>query len=258
MHMRTFNPQLAELMSELDKVPLKTSLRTFGEIVNAMRTTHAFLMVASDKFQGIYNDAVNSGKYTASGLRDQKEDFENAYKPYCKRFTNMLSEEIDRWKSREQKNAYEVVSKAPSEEQARSLSVILSREDMSQAEMEMWAKNFGDNYICSCAFRDYAKKLGYIVLYSDFTDAEERINIIEDAYERLEDMLSCINASEKGNYKLLVFYGTSDNTGEYFSGTWVDEYTEILDKDATFKADQKIEVRPMTEEEKEEKKDKAS
>ena len=247
MKMRTYNPQLAELMSELEKSPLHATLRTFADIVSYLRSTHAFLMVARDKFESVYNDALRSGKYTTAGLNDMRADFEDAYKPYCQKFTEMIGSEIDRWKSQEQKNAYAVVSKAPTDEQARSLDVILKRGDMSQAEMEMWSKKFGDNYICSCAFRDYAKKLGYIVLYSDFMDAEERINIIEDAYTRLKDMLSNISTPESEQYKLLLFYGTNNNTSDYFGGTWVEEYTRILDSDTTFKSDpQRIEIKPIS------------
>ena len=46
MKMRTFNPQLAELMSELEKSPLNTTLRTFADIVSYMRSTHALLMIS--------------------------------------------------------------------------------------------------------------------------------------------------------------------------------------------------------------------
>lgn len=246
MKMRTFNPQLAELMSELEKSPLNTTLRTFADIVAYMRSTHDIFMLAREKFEKIYSEAVRSGKFTIAGLKDQKEDFENAYHSLCKKFVDILSSEIDKWKSQEQRNAYEVVSKAPTDEQARSLEVIIKRENISQAELEMWAKKFGDNYICSCAFRDYAKRMGYIVLYSDFTDAEERIEVIEDAYAKLQDMLKNISIPENGNYNLLLFYGTNES-GNYYSGTWVENYTSILDADSTFKP-QKIEVKPITEE----------
>ena len=246
MKMRTFNPQLAELMSELEKSPLNTTLRTFADIVAYMRNTHALLMINREKFERIYSDAVRSGKFTVAGLQDQKEDFEEAYKSLSKKFADIISSEIDKWKSQEQKNAYAVVSKAPTDEQARSLEVILKRDTISQAELEMWAKNFSDNYICSCAFRDYAKRMGYIVLYSDFTDAEERIEVIEDAYAKLQDMLKNISIPENGNYNLLLFYGTNES-GKYYSGTWAENYTSILDADSTFKP-QKIEVKPITEE----------
>lgn len=246
MKMRTFNPQLAELMSELEKSPLNTTLRTFADIVAYMRNTHALLMINREKFERIYSDAVRSGKFTVAGLQDQKEDFEDAYKSLSKKFADIISSEIDKWKSQEQKNAYAVVSKAPTDEQARSLEVILKRDTISQAELEMWAKNFSDNYICSCAFRDYAKRMGYIVLYSDFTDAEERIEVIEDAYAKLQDMLKNISIPENGKYNLLLFYGTNES-GNYYSGTWAENYTSILDADSTFKP-QKIEVKPITEE----------
>ena len=246
MKMRTFNPQLAELMSELEKSPLNTTLRTFADIVSYMRSTHGLLMINREKFERIYSDAVRSGKFTVAGLQDQKEDFEDAYKSLSKKFADIISSEIDKWKSQEQRNAYEVVSKAPTDEQARSLEVIIKRENISQAELEMWAKNFSDNYICSCAFRDYAKRMGYIVLYSDFTDAEERIEVIEDAYAKLQDMLKNISIPENGKYNLLLFYGTNES-GNYYSGTWAENYTSILDADSTFKP-QKIEVKPITEE----------
>lgn len=246
MKMRTYNPQLAELMSELEKSPLHATLRTFADIVSYIRTTHEFLMMSRDKFESIYNDALRSGKYTTAGLKDMQADFEDAFKPYCNKFTDMIASEIDTWKSQEQKNAYAVVSKAPTDEQARSLEVILKREHISQAELEMWAKNFSDNYICSCAFRDYAKRMGYLIIYSDFTDAEERIEAIEDAYKKLENMLNNINVSERGNYNLMLFYGMNES-GEYYSGTWVDEYIKILDSDSTFKGTQKIEVKPISE-----------
>lgn len=246
MKMRTFNPQLAELMSELEKSPLNTTLRTFADIVAYMRSTHALLMISREKFERIYSDAVRSGKFTVAGLQDQKEDFEDAYKSLSKKFADIISSEIDKWKSQEQKNAYAVVSKAPTDEQARSLGVILKRDTIIQAELEMWAKKFSDNYICSCAFRDYAKRMGYIVLYSDFTDAEERIEVIEDAYAKLQDMLKNISIPENGNYNLLLFYGTNES-GNYYSGTWAENYTSILDADSTFKP-QKIEVKPITEE----------
>lgn len=246
MKMRTFNPQLAELMSELEKSPLNTTLRTFADIVAYIRNTHALLMINREKFERIYSDAVRSGKFTVAGLQDQKEDFEDAYKSLSKKFADIISSEIDKWKSQEQRNAYAVVSKAPTDEQARSLEVILKRDTISQAELEMWAKSFSDNYICSCAFRDYAKRMGYLVLYSDFTDAEERIEVIEDAYAKLQDVLKNISIPENGNYNLLLFYGTNES-GNYYSGTWAENYTSILDADSTFKP-QKIEVKPITEE----------
>jgi hypothetical protein len=246
MKMRTYNPQLAELMSEIDKTPIIPTLRTFGDIVNALRNTHAILMVARDKFESIYSEAVRGGKYSSAGLRDMKEDFEETYKSVADKFIDLISGEIEKWKSQEQKNTYAIVSKAPTEEQARSLSVILTRENISQAEIELWAKSFGDNYACSCSFRDFAKNKGYLVIYSDFTDAEERIEIIEDAYQKLRDMLQNIKTPDNESYKLMVFYGMDNNTGEFFSGTWVDEYIRILDSDTTFKP-QTIEIKPISD-----------
>ena len=245
--MRTFNPQLAELMEEIDKTPTISTLRTFADIVNAMRGTHDFLMVARNKFERIYSDAVKGGKYTTAGLRDMKEDFEDAYKSVAKKFTDILLSEIDKWKSKEQRNTFDVVSKAPTDEQAKILNVVLKRESISQAEIEMWAKHFSDNYVCSCSFRDYAKNKGYIVVYSDFTDAEERIETVEKAYNYLKDLIHSINTTDENlSYPHLVFYGKSDETGEHFANTFVDDYIRILDSDTTFKS-QTIEVKPITE-----------
>lgn len=242
MQLRTYHPQLAELMSEIDKTPIIPTLRTFGEIVKAMRNTHDVLMVARGKFENIYSEAVKSGKYTTAGLRDMKEDFENAYMSITTKFEDLILSEIEKWKSLEQKNTYAVVSKAPTEEQTRSLNVILTRDDISQAEIELWAKNFSDNYACSCSFRDFAKKKGFMVYYSDFTDVEERIQTMDKAYNYLKELVHNINTADNNlNYPQLVFYGTDKDTGEHYSNTYVDEYIRVLDSDSTFKT-QKIEV----------------
>lgn len=247
MQLRTYHPQLAELMSEIDKTPVIPTLRTFGEIVNAMRNSHDVLMIARGKFENIYSEAVKSGKYTTAGLRDMKEDFESAYMSITKRFVELILSEIEKWKSLEQKNTYAIVSKAPSDEQAKLLNVILTRDNISLAEVELWAKQFGDNYVCSCSFRDYAKKLGYLVIYSDFTDAEERIQTIENAYTYLKTLVSSINTSNENlSYPQLVFYGTDEDTGEHYSNTYVDDYIRILDSDSTFKP-QEIKVAPITD-----------
>ena len=143
---------------------------------------------------------------------------------------------------------YAIVSKAPTDEQAKILNVILTRDDISQAEIELWAKNFADNYACSCSFRDFAKKNGYMVIYSDFTDAEERIQTVDKAYNYLKDLVHSINTSNENlSYPQLVFYGTDSDTGEHFSNTYVDEYIRVLDSDTTFKAEQKIEVKPISQ-----------
>lgn len=244
MQLKTYHPQLAELMNEIDKTPVIPTLRTFGEIVNAMRNTHDILMVARSKFETIYSEAVKSGKYTTAGLRDMKEDFESAYMSITKKFEDLILGEIDKWKSLEQKNTYAVVSKAPTEEQTRSLSVVLTRENISQAEIELWAKSFADNYACSCSFRDYAEKKGYSVYYSDFTDVEERIQTIDTAYNYLKELVHNINTADNNmTYPQLVFYGTDKDTGEHFSNTYVDEYIRVLDSDSTFRNEQKIEVK---------------
>lgn len=244
--MRTYNPQLAELMGELEKKPnLPKALNSFGDIVDAMRTTHSFAMIARSRFEKIYSEAVHGGKYTIAGLRDMKEDFEDFYKSLISSMTDFISEEIEKWKGKEQRNTYAVVSKAPSDEQSKLLNVILTRDNISLAEVELWAKHFGDNYVCSCSFRDYAKKLGYMVIYSDFTDAEERIETIEKAYTYIKDLVRSINTSDDNlSYPHLVFYGTDDN-GDYYANTYVDDYIKILDADTTFK-EQKIEVKPIS------------
>lgn len=245
MKMRTYNPQLAELMEELERTPSLPTLRTFGDIVDAMRTTHDFIMLARDKFESVYSEAVKGGKYTMAGLRDMKEDFEEFYLSVTKKMTDFISEEIEKWKSKEQRNTFDVVSKAPSDEQSKILNVILTRDDISLAEVELWAKRFSDNYACSCSFRDYAKKLGYMVIYSDFTDAEERIETIDKAYNYLKDLMRSITTSDDDlSYPHLVFYGKSTDTGDHFENTYVDDYIRILDADKTFK-EQTIEVKPI-------------
>ena len=245
--MRTYNPQLVALMEELGKKPTIPTLRTFGDIVKGMRSTHDFVMLARSKFENIYSEAVRGGKYTTAGLRDMKEDFEEFYLSLAKRCSDFISEELEKWKSAEQRNTYAIVSKAPTDEQAKILNVILTRDNISLAEVEMWAKHFGDNYACSCSFRDYAKKNGYMVIYSDFTDAEERIETIEKAYDYLKDLLRSINTSDEYlSYPQLVFYGKSSETGEHFNNTYVDEYISILDSDTTFKP-QTIEVKPISD-----------
>ncbi len=247
MQLKTYHPQLAELMNEIDKTPVIPTLRTFGEIVNTTRNSHDVLMVARGKFENIYSEAVKSGKYTTAGLRDMKEDFETAYRSITTKFVDLILGEIEKWKSLEQKNTYAIVSKAPSDEQAKLLNVILTRDNISLAEVELWAKQFGDNYVCSCSFRDYAKKLGYLVIYSDFTDAEERIQTIENAYTYLKTLVSSINTSNENlSYPQLVFYGTDKDTGEHYSNTYVDDYIRILDSDSTFKP-QEIKVAPITD-----------
>ena len=106
MQLKTYHPQLAELMNEIDKIPVIPTLRTFGEIVNSMRNTHDVLMVARGKFENIYSEAVKSGKYTTAGLRDMKEDFETAYRSITTKFEDLILSEIEKWKSLEQKNTY--------------------------------------------------------------------------------------------------------------------------------------------------------
>lgn len=242
--MTIFNPELVELMNEIKKPPMIPTLKSFSEIVDAMRTTHAVLMINRTKFEQIYADAVKSGKLSASGLREMKEEFESAYNSSTKLFRDLLSSEIDKWKNQEQNNAFEVVNKAPSDEQSRALDAIVKRETVSQAEIELWAKNFEDNYLCASAFRDFAKSKGFYVFYSDFTDAEERIKAITDSYERLNSMLKSINQLNNDmSYLALSFYGTDEN-GNYFKG-WSDNYSAVLDSDSTFKP-KTIKVEPIS------------
>ena len=244
--MTIYNPQLAELMNNLKNPPKVPSLRTFNDICGAMRTTHDFFILKKEQFEQIYSDAVRSGKLTAAGLKEMKEEFEKALNPMVTTFQNLISQEIEKWKVEEQKNAYAVVNKAPTEEQARLLEVIMKRDKVSQPEIEMWAKQFGDNYACSCAFRDFAKNKGFIVAYSDFTDAEERIAIIEDAYEYLRKMLPAINHANDSSYQAMAFFGVDEN-GEHYQRSAAAQFAEILDRDSTFKP-QTIAVSPISEE----------
>ena len=245
MKMRMYNPQLAELLGTLENPPKVSTFKTFGEIVDAMRTTRAFLKVGKDKFKEIRADAIKGGKLTKSGLDDLQADFNDAFNPLYDFMRTGLLKEIDNWKERELKNAFAIVNKAPTDDQVRKLEVILKRDGILQSEVEMWAKEFGDNYLCASAFRDYAKRMGYILIFSDFTDADERIQVINEAYNYLTEMLSVIN-SEESSYKLLAFYGTNEN-GESYDGSAAKTYTEILDADPTFKP-QKITVKPITDE----------
>ena len=240
MKMRMYYPQLAELLGTLENPPRVTAFRSFGEIVSAMRTTRDFIRMGKEKFEKIRSDAVKSGKLTQAGLNDLKADFEDAYIPMSDFLRKGLLTEIDAWKERELKNAFAIVNKAPTDDQVRKLEVILKRDGILQSEVEMWAKEFGDNYLCASAFRDYAKRMGYFLIYSDFTDADERIEAINEAYQYLNEMLSIINKDDS-SYKSLAFYGTDAN-GNSYEGSAAEQFTKILDADPTFKP-QKIEVK---------------
>ena len=240
MKMRMYYPQLAELLGTLENPPRVTAFRSFGEIVDAMRTTKDFLKIAQDNFEKIRSDAVKSGKLTQAGLNDLKADFDDAFIPLSDFMRTGLLKEIDAWKERELKNAFAIVNKAPTDDQVRKLEVILKRDGILQSEVEMWAKEFGDNYLCASAFRDYARRMGYFLIYSDFTDADERIEAINEAYKYLNEMLSIIS-QDNSTYKSLAFYGTDEN-GNSYEGSAAEQYTKILDADPTFKP-QKIEVK---------------
>lgn len=244
MKMRLYDPELASILENLTKEPIIPTLRTFADIVRTMRETREFLVYQLDNFKALYSKKEKSGKLTKAGLEDMKADFNEAFNPYMSFMKSLISREIDNWKDREQKNVFAVINKAPTDEQARQLEAILKREKISRAELEMWAKGFSDNYLCASAFRDFAEKKGYQIIYSDFTDADDRLEDINNAYEYLNNMLSIVGATET-SYTLLCFYGTDEN-GNSYDGSMVKAFTERLDRDTTFKA-QKIEVKPITE-----------
>ena len=240
MKMRLFDPELAKILENLDKEPIIPAFKTFADIVTAMRQTHEYLMLQKERFEKLYSEKSHSGKLTKSGLDDFRADFNDAFVPYMSFVRDAIRKEIENWKDREQKNVFAVTNKAPTDDQAKQLEVILKREKISKAELEMWAKNFGSNYLCASAFRDYAKRMGYFLIYSDFMDADERIEAINEAYQYLNEMLSIINKDDS-SYKSLAFYGTDAN-GNSYEGSAADQFTKILDADPTFKP-QKIEVK---------------
>lgn len=243
--MTIFNPMLAELMSKLKTPPVIPTLRNFSDICGAMRNTHDFFMYQNEQFNTIYSNAVKEGKLTSAGLADMKKEFESAYNQVFNTMRDLIANEIKKWKDAEQKNVYAVVNKAPTEEQARLLEVVCRRQEISQAEVELWAKQFGDNYACSCAFRDFAKNKGFYVAYSNFTNAEERITAIEDATEYLNKMLSVINQSKESSYSAMAFYGVDEN-GKSYEGSLAHHYAEILEGDSAFKP-QTIKIKPIRE-----------
>ena len=246
--MRLFDPDISEIIGRLSKRPTVPVLKTFADIVKTMRETNAFLTYQKEQFEDKLNEKRYSGKFTQSGLNDLRADFEEAYKPYFELITSIIRKEVDTWKDREQKNLYAIINKAPTDDQARQLEVIFKRDEISKSELEFWAKGFGDNYLCASAFRDFAKKKGYLVVYSDFTDADERLEDINKAYEFLISRLSEIDTLKNGiSYQGLAFYGMTED-GEYFTGTPADVYIECLDFDSTFKP-QKIMITPISEEE---------
>lgn len=244
MKMRLFDPDIAEILSRLDKEPLLPTLRTFADIVKTMRDTHDFLAYQKEQFEQKLAEKQASGKFTQSGLNDLRADFNDVFKPYSDFVISAIRKEIDNWKDREQKNAYAVINKAPTDDQARKLEVVLKRDKISKSELELWARNFGDNYLCASAFRDFAEKKGYQIIYSDFTDADERLEDINKAYEYLNTRLSDVTIPKTNlDYQGLAFYGTDDN-GDYYNGTLADIYTESLDRDSTFKP-QTIDIKPI-------------
>ena len=253
MKMRLFDPELAKILENLDKEPIIPAFKSFADIVTAMRQTHEYLMLQKERFEKLYSEKSHSGKLTKSGLDDFRADFNDAFMPYMSFVRDAIRKEIENWKDREQKNVFAVTNKAPTDDQAKQLEVILKREKISKAELEMWAKNFGSNYLCASAFRDFAEKKGYQIIYSDFTDADDRLTDIENAYEYLNTMLSGIMQPEHSSYNLLAFYGTDEN-GNSYEGSLAAAYTKALDRDTTFKA-QKIEVKPITEPKKEDDKE---
>ncbi|MCR5489551.1 MAG: hypothetical protein K6F03_05750 [Saccharofermentans sp.] len=242
--MTIYNPQLAELMNAVKNPPTIPALKSFGEICKAMRTAHDFYMLHVEQFEKIYSDTARAGKLTTAGLKEMRAEFEGAIMPVISKTRDMISNEIEKWKEAELHNTYATVNKAPTEEQARLLEVVLKKDSVSQAELEMLARNFGDNYSCACAFRDFAKKKGYMVAFSDFTDAEDRITDINGAYDYLNNMLAEIHKPSNSSYNLMAFYRTDEN-GESYEGSLARAYTEALDTDSTFKP-QKIEVTPIS------------
>lgn len=244
MKMRLFDPDIAEILSRLEKEPLLPTLRTFADIVKTMRDTHDFLSYQKEQFEQKLAEKQASGRFTASGINDLRADFNDAFKPYSDLVIGAIRKEIDNWKDREQKNLFAVINKAPTDEQARKLEVVLKRDNISKSELELWARNFGDNYLCASAFRDFAERKGYLIVYSDFTDADERIEDINTAYEYLNTRLSEVTTPNANvNYQGLAFYGTDEN-GEHYKGTLADIYTESLDRDSTFKP-QSIDIKPI-------------
>lgn len=244
MKMRLYDPDIAEILSRLDKEPLLPTLRSFADIVKTMRDTHDFLSYQKEQFEQKLAEKKSSGRFTMSGINDLRADFDDAFKPYSDFVISAIRTEIDNWKDREQKNLYAIINKAPTDDQARKLEVVLKRDKVSMSELELLARNFGDNYLCASVFRDFAEKKGYHVIYSDFTDADERIEDINTAYEYLNTRLSEVATPKKNiGYQGLAFYGTDEN-GDHYKGTLADIYTESLDRDSTFKP-QTIDITPI-------------
>lgn len=243
--MTIYNPQLAELMNNIKNPPKAPTLKTFRDICDGMRTTHDFFILQKEKFEQIYSDTAKSGKFSSAGLKEMRNEFESNFTPIANDIREMFSKEIEKWKAEEQKNAYAVVNKAPTDEQARLLEVVFRRDKVTQAEIEMYAKNFGDNYACASAFRDFAKNKGFYVVYSDFESAEDRIEAIEKASDYLNDMLKGIDRPTTEEYKYMCFFGSDDN-GNIYAGSRITAFSDILDKDTAFKP-QKVEVSPITE-----------
>ena len=245
MIMRTYYPQLVELLNSLEKEPITPTLRTFKSIMDYVRDNREFFLIHKKEFEKIYPDAVNKGKLTPSGLADLKADFNDAYNNFKKLICDQIKGQIKLWKENELRNAFEVVNKAPTDDQARKLEVILKRENLSASEVELWAKEFGSNYLCASAFRDYAEKQGYIISFSDFTDVDDRLSDINNANDYLLEMINVIDQNDL-SYKQMCFFGSDDN-GNPYEGTLAAEYVKVLDRDVTFKGEQKIEVKRKDE-----------
>ena len=249
MKMRLFDPDIARILERLEREPATTTVKTFADIVKVLRDAHVFLTEQREQFERLYNEKRFSGRFTQSGLNDLRADFEDAYKPFYELLTRQIKNSIENWKDREEKNLYAITNKAPTDDQAKKLEVVLKRDNISKTELEMWARDFGDNYLCASAFRDFAERKGYQVIYSDFTDADTRLEDINKAYEFINSRLADIDVSNADiSYTGLTFYGT-DESGAYYQNGFLDAYIECLDADPTFKP-QTIEIKPIVEAEK--------
>lgn len=247
--MRMYDPDIANIISNLNNKPTFTAFKSFADVIKPMREIHVFLTSQREQFETKYNEKRFGGKFTMSGLNDLRADFEDAYKPVKALLVDDFRAKLDEWKDREQKNLYAIINKAPTDDQARQLEVVLKRDNISKTELELWARNFGDNYLCASAFRDFAQRNGYLIVYSDFTDADERLEDINKAYEFINSRLPEIDVSNPDlSYTGLTFYGT-DEDGEYYQNGFLDAYVECLDSDPTFKP-QTIDIKPIVDAEK--------
>lgn len=244
--MRMYDPDIANIISNLNNKPTFTAFKSFADVIKPMREIHGFLTSQREQFETKYNEKRFGGKFTMSGLNDLRADFEDAYKPVRALLVDDFKAKLDDWKDREQKNLYAIINKAPTDDQARQLEVVLKRDNISKTELELWAKGFGDNYLCASAFRDYAERKGYLIVYSDFTDADERLEDINKAYEFINSRLPEIDVSNADlSYTGLTFFGT-DEDGEYYQNSFLDAYIDCLDSDPTFKP-QTIDIKPIVD-----------